>query len=1061
MNPPLPSSTASTSPARLTPIQQHVPATSVTTPPRWAIPLLSAVFVLSGAAGLIYESIWSRYLGLFVGHSAYAQIIVLVIFLGGMSLGAYLVGERSSRVRHPLLWYAGVELAVGLIGFTFHDVFVFATNAAYDRWFPHLAGGASVTVVKWVLAALLILPQSVLLGTTFPLMSAGVMRLRSARAGHVLGLLYFANSLGAAAGVLAAGFALIAWFGLPGTLLSAAMLNFLAAIAVGAPVRAGHLDDSRPLEVEPAVSSGSGDTTDLRRLLLFVSFGTALSSFIYEIGWIRMLSLVLGSATHSFELMLSAFILGLALGAFWVRRRADSFTDPIRALGIVQWVMGVLAIATLPIYIESFSWTAWLINALKTNDSGYHAFVVARYAICLLVMLPATFCAGMTLPLITRMLMKAGAGERAIGAVYSVNTFGSIIGAALAGLVLMPLLGLKWLLIAGALVDIVIGAMLVSRTRGRAPQDRATITPRARRPYDGPAAMATLVLLVSVVVYARFDHSVLTSGVYRHGVLSTPGMFDFLYYKDGRTATVSVRRAKGDTNALMTLATNGKPDASVEAVWRHPLQPGATRNALAQDLGTQVLLPVVTLAHRPRARLAAVIGQGSGMTSHFLLGSPLLERLYTIEIEPAMIEGSRALMPANRRVFEDPRSTFIIDDAKSFFAGSGRRFDLILSEPSNPWVSGVSGLFTEEFYGHVKRQLADDGVFGQWLHLYEIDDTMVLSVLAAIDRSFPAYEIFLTSNADLLVIATKQRAVPTPDWSVIHFPGIRGDLARVLPFTPASLEALRLAGRNELHPYLARHSAVNSDYYPILDLGTERTRFFRMVAHGITSVSTGRFDMMAALSGRRVPFESAHLAPAPEVPRVSMAAASSQLRQLRDAGVQHADSVPDEDLRGKLFRLRRLEQTLAGAQEPADWGAWVQDVTASELDLHAGSAGVADERFYRPLFAFLDRTHPPAEARAAVEFLHGMASWDWAQVQRASEPLRKALLERRAWLDPQMVREVSVIGRLRSGDVEGAASTIRRFSAAATQPPTFRDHLLANYVLSAEQAQRSGARDRP
>src|SRR4051812_17051294 len=177
---------------------------------------LFGVFVLSGAAGLIYESIWTRYLGLFVGHSAYAQIIVLVIFLGGMSLGAYLVGERSARLRHPLLWYAGVELTVGLIGFFFHDLFVATTGAAYEHWFPHLAGGASILVLKWLLAALLILPQSVLLGATFPLMSAGVMRLRTARSGHVLGLLYFTNSLGAAVGVLVAGFALIAWFGLPG-----------------------------------------------------------------------------------------------------------------------------------------------------------------------------------------------------------------------------------------------------------------------------------------------------------------------------------------------------------------------------------------------------------------------------------------------------------------------------------------------------------------------------------------------------------------------------------------------------------------------------------------------------------------------------------------------------------------------------------------------------------------------------------------------------------------------------------------------------------------------------
>ena len=196
------------------------------------LPFLVFLFVLSGAAGLMYESIWTRYLGLFVGHDAYAQLVVLVIFLGGMSLGAHLVGRRSARLREPLVWYAGVELLVGLIALAFHPVFVGATNAAYDHLFPVLGGGVPVTLAKWALAALLILPQSVLLGATFPLMSAGVLRRAPAAPGRALALLYFANSLGAAGGVLVAGFVLLGRVGLPGTLVAAAVLNGYAGPAV-------------------------------------------------------------------------------------------------------------------------------------------------------------------------------------------------------------------------------------------------------------------------------------------------------------------------------------------------------------------------------------------------------------------------------------------------------------------------------------------------------------------------------------------------------------------------------------------------------------------------------------------------------------------------------------------------------------------------------------------------------------------------------------------------------------------------------------------------------------
>src|SRR5437868_5168875 len=173
------------------------------------LPLLFLLFTISGAAGLMYESIWSRYLGLFVGHSAYAQIIVLVIFLGGMSLGAWTTGRRSARLADPLRWYAGAEIGAGALGALFHPVFVGVTDAAYAHLFPVLPAGA-VLVAKWLIAALLILPQSVLLGATFPLMSAGALRRAPEQPGRTLSLLYFTNSLGAAAGVLVAGFWLLA-----------------------------------------------------------------------------------------------------------------------------------------------------------------------------------------------------------------------------------------------------------------------------------------------------------------------------------------------------------------------------------------------------------------------------------------------------------------------------------------------------------------------------------------------------------------------------------------------------------------------------------------------------------------------------------------------------------------------------------------------------------------------------------------------------------------------------------------------------------------------------------
>src|SRR5437868_5846669 len=796
---------------------------------------LYALFFLSGAAGLIYESLWTRYLALLVGHSAYAQILVLTIFLGGMAVGSFLVGRYSERLHSPLMWYAGVEAAVGLLGLLFHSTFRAVSVAAYDSIFPALvASPAAQSAVKWLLAALLILPQSILLGATFPLISAGILRRWRSRPGRVLSWLYASNSFGAAVGVLLAGFYLVNRFDFSGTLAFAAALNFVAAGVTVMLVRRRKESFSAPVaspseNVERAEAAGSAPPTKTRWLLLGAAFGTAVASFAYEIAWIRMLSLVFGSATHSFELMLSAFILGLALGALAVSTRADRWRDPVRALALVQCAMGALAVATLPLYIASFSWISTLIGVFPKTSAGYAGLTIARYAICLVIMLPATFCAGMTLPLITRTLYRDNS-EAAIGEVYAANTAGSIVGVQLAGLALLPLLGLKFLLIAGAALDVSIGLILMYVAL---PRRAASRTP----------TLATIAI-VSVLVFlggskVRFDKSLLSSGVYRFGGIPAPGEFITTFYKDGRTATVTVKR---EPDGNLILSTNGKPDASVSGDWLAPPAKRRKRESLHDDVSTQVLLPLIAIAHAPQARTAAVIGQGSGMTSHMLLASPNLRELATIEIEPEMIRASTQFRPVNYRVFRDPRAHFVVDDARSYFAGAGRRFDLIVSEPSNPWVSGVAGLFTTEFYARIKRYLAPGGVFAQWMHLYEMSDALVLTMLAAVRQNFAAYDIYLTDDTDIVVIATTARAVPAPDWGVAEWPMVAEDLRSVTSLKPASLTALHLADSKTLSPLVATVRA-NSDFAPALDLRAEKARYLLTEAAGFEKLNASSFDI--------------------------------------------------------------------------------------------------------------------------------------------------------------------------------------------------------------------------
>lgn len=774
------------------------------------------LFTASGFAGLIYESIWTQYLKLFLGHAAYAQSLVLAVFMGGMAAGAAYCARRSARLANPLAGYALVEALVGIAALGFHGVFVGLTDWAYAVLLPALGGEGAALAAKLALACVLILPQSVLLGMTFPLMSAGLARAHPLAAGESVAMLYFTNSLGAAAGVLASGFVLIAWVGLPGTLRTAGMLNLFIAAAVWLLARPARHPS---LQAAPDRDAGAG------RTLLLVAGLTGLASFVYEISWIRMLSLVLGASTHSFELMLATFILGLALGGLAVRRRADAAADPARALAWVQVAKGLAALATLPLYDFSFSIMETLMHGLARNDVGYVLFNAGGAGIAGLVMLPATFCAGMTLPLLTAALLRRGGGEAAIGRVYAANTLGAIGGVVLTVHAGLPLLGLKGSLLAGSLVDVALGVGLLA----------LFLPPR----QVARAAAACALLVVAAGLAFDLDARKMTAGVFRHGELATSQEAQILFEKDGKTATVHLVKYPEATS----LRTNGKSDGSIN------LDPAGERGS---DEITMVLTGALPLALAPATKSAAVIGIGTGLTTHTLLQSLSIERVETIEIERAMAEASRRFAPRNGAAFADPRGEIFIDDAKTFFSTHARRYDLIVSEPSNPWVSGVSSLFTREFYRRIRAHLNPGGMLVQWFQLYEIDASLVASVMRALGEQFPHYAVFAASDHDLLIFAS-DAPVPLPAHAeVFEHPGLARELWTVHLLTVGDFDARYLGNRATLEPLFASYGMpANSDYAPVLDLNAARHRFLERSAGDIVGLLNAGVPVLEMLEPSR------------------------------------------------------------------------------------------------------------------------------------------------------------------------------------------------------------------
>jgi predicted membrane-bound spermidine synthase len=790
--------------------------------------LLSFIFVVSGFCGLIYESIWSHYLKLFVGHAAYAQTVVLIVFIGGMALGAALVGRVANRLRSPLLLYAVVEATVGAISLVFHGLFVAITEWSYATLLPLACVAESPCIAQWVVAAAMILPQSILLGTTFPLMTAGVLRLAPAHPGSKIALFYFLNSIGAVAGVLASAFVLIPAAGLPGALLTAGLLNIAVAVGAYACAKGGV---GQPLD-RAAEGPNSLETARFRQLLLIVAALTGLSSFVYEIAWIRMLSLVIGASTDAFELMLAAFILGLALGGLWIRKHVDRFRDLLVSLAVVQVLMGMAAVATLPIYDKTFDLLAWLLQSLGKTENGYVLYNFISHGIALIVMLPATFLAGMTLPLITTALMRGCQGERAIGFVYAANTFGAIAGVIIAVHLALPLIGLKGALVLGAAIDIGLAVLLLVH-RKRHARDQRSIDVSWR-----PVALtfAGLLSLIAVAALVPIVPEKMASGVYRHGMSKLRDEFKIVFHKVGKTANVDVMKSSDATS----IRTNGKADASIAY---DPANP-------SPDEYTMALTAVLPLVYRPNVENAAVIGFGSGMTTATLLGSPTLKRVDTIEIEPAMVEGARLFGAAVEAAYADPRSRIIIDDAKSYFARSALRYDLIISEPSNPWVSGVASLFTVEFYRRVKRQLSDDGIFVQWIQTYEFSNALLGTIMRAMDDEFADYAVYSSNGGDMILVASNGK-LPTPSDTFTRFGNLRPTIDRLHMASLDEIEARRLTGASGVRAWLSRLSpSANSDYYPLVDLGAPLARYIGGQALALIQIPIAPLPVIEMLEGR-------------------------------------------------------------------------------------------------------------------------------------------------------------------------------------------------------------------
>jgi len=697
-------------------------------------------FFLSGATALVYEVVFLRLLGLVFGHTVHAVATVLIVFMGGLALGSAVFGGLTPRIRRPIQAYGWLELGTGAWAALLPLLFGWST-ALYPELFRAL--GRSYAVLPWIqfaIGAALLLVPTTLMGGTLPVLSQALAG-RATPVGRLVGGLYAVNTCGAVLGAATAGYALLPWLGNRATIEAAAALN--VALGVAALVY-GRSRPAPRLEVEPGAARGTDAAarevsgSDARALgvrLTVVALGVSGAvSMLYEVAWTRALALVLGSSTYAFTAMLVAFLLGIAGGSalyawLWGTRRPSP-----AAFGALQAGIAVLVV---PVIVTFERLPELLLAALRWSRAP--DFVMwTQLGLSILVLLPVTLLIGATFPCAVAVATPRAArlGE-AVGRIYAANTVGAVGGAVLTGFVLVPAIGVHAAIVLGVAVNLALAACLVAT---------AGLRPAWRWGSAGAAALAA----VALVLIGPWDPRIMSSGpaIYAGPYLRSAGAASgsiaatlrsqhILFYRDGRAATVSV----GQSGPNRYLRINGKTEGSTSV-----------------DMPTQLMVGHLPLLVHPDPHDALVIGLGTGVTAGAVARHGV-GRLDVVEIEPAVVEAaSRFFGEVNGHVFLDPRTRTIVADGRNFLYTTSERYDVIISEPSNPWISGLASLFSEEFFRLARAGLRPGGVMVQWVQLYNLRPDDLKMILKTFRGVFPATTLWNIGD-DLLLLG---RTEPGP-----------------------------------------------------------------------------------------------------------------------------------------------------------------------------------------------------------------------------------------------------------------------------------------------------------
>jgi predicted membrane-bound spermidine synthase len=691
--------------------------------------VLIICFAVSGFTSLLYEIIWSKALNYVFGITIYAQATSIALFMAGLAFGSYLTAKllsNSALVKNnALAVFALCQLAIGISGIYHQQLF-------------HIHIGSQFLEILFY-ASIIFIP-SLLIGACFPLV------INSFADAKQINYVYAANTFGALIAIALSCLTIIPQFGLSGSSQLAASLNLLVSFIAFIFCQNRFCQNRNKFIEQSNTKIQTASSLSFLPFIYFLAFGQGFLSLLIELVWIRLFSLTFGSSIYSFCLVLFVFLLGTTIGICIVAKffstYKNSSKDALATLSIFAALTSISIILGL-YFCNELPWIYFAATKIFAQSHHSLTFVqvlfIRTLPICLMI-LPTTIFMGTLLPLLFVHINSEANQIEITSTIYAVNTIGCLFGA-IAACYLIPTLsnlfvsGIQTSIILVALSELVIAVSIIKLKKN----DMAN------------KIMVGSALLLLVFLPKNFNASLLSAGF-----AFTPDIFHYsreaivnslkksmLYYKEGLNSTVTVNLNQKQN--IIYLTNDGKVEAAV------PTNEGSPTNQ--SDYPTQILLGLLpTIFYKSEVNNALLIGYGSGTTANALLQSPKLNKLQIIEIEPAVIDANKYFIEYNNNPISKDTVSLLINDARHILNDTRLQYDIIVSQPADPWVNGASALFTVEFWQLCQSRLTDNGIICQWIQLYSIEPEHLVTLLRTFQTVFPETFVFQPKNAGEIIL---------------------------------------------------------------------------------------------------------------------------------------------------------------------------------------------------------------------------------------------------------------------------------------------------------------------